>query len=600
MMKYTTLLVPVLAFAQYAAPERPPAYKPSDAELQQIRTKIAQIHSNDPDVEIFRKAGEWILRFPEEFFTKVSYTNTLRLLDIGIARQAQSERPWAQAKGRIARAYRSRIDGSVQPYGVIVPDSYDPKKPVRLDVILHGRGDTITEVSFLAGHQSDKPIPADQAQIELEVFGRTNNAYRWGGETDVFEAMEAVRKDYHIDPERIVLRGFSMGGAGAWHIGLHYPDQWAAFEAGAGFTETMNYAKLKDVPPYQRAPMHIYDAMDYTLNIFNVPAVGYGGEIDPQLQASRNIQAQIEREGLKPADLRALFLVGPNTAHKFHPDSKKESDEFINKAVAERQTSPDHIRFVTYTTRYNECFWITLDQLEKQYERAEVDATRKGDRVTIQTKNIARFTLKTPSKAVIDGESVALSTSFEKRGAQWGPARSFGELHKRHGLQGPIDDVFMDSFLCVRPPGQFTAQYAKYMRGDLRAKEPAAVSKSDIADKNLVLFGDPTDNKLIAEINGKLPIRWVKDRIVVGADSFPASEYKLAMIYPNPLNRNRYVVLNSGYTFGEAAFKGTNALLYPRLGDWAIIRKSDNQVALAGIFDDDWSLGPLKTVGSFK
>jgi len=106
-------------------------------------------------------------------------------------------------------------------------------------------------------------------------------------------------------------------------------------------------------------------AMDYTLNIFNVPAVGYGGEIDPQLQASRNIQAQIEREGLKPSDLRSLFLVGPNTAHKFHPDSKKESDAFVNKAVAERQTSPDHIRFVTYTTRYNECFWITLDQLEK-------------------------------------------------------------------------------------------------------------------------------------------------------------------------------------------------------------------------------------------
>jgi len=90
--------------------------------------------------------------------------------------------------GRTGRASMAAFNRT----GVIVPDSYDPKKPVRLDVILHGRGDTITEVSFLAGHQSDKPVPSDQNYIELEVFGRTNNAYRWGGETDVFEAMEAV------------------------------------------------------------------------------------------------------------------------------------------------------------------------------------------------------------------------------------------------------------------------------------------------------------------------------------------------------------------------------------------------------------------------
>ena len=41
------------------------------------------------------------------------------------------------------------------------------------------------------------------------------------------------------------------------------------------------------------------------------------------------------------------------------------------------------------------------------------------------------------------------------------------------------------------------------------------------------------------------------------------------MIYPNPLDPTRYVVVNSGHTFGEKEFKGTNALLYPRLGDYA-------------------------------
>ena len=141
-----------------------------------------------------------------------------------------------------------------------------------------------------------RPCPPRQDFIQLEVFGRGNNAYRWAGEADVFEALDSVEKRYRIDPARIVLRGFSMGGAGTWHIGLHHPSRWVAMEAGAGFTETKRYAKLKEIPPYQEATLHIYDAVDYSLNAVNLPVVGYGGEIDPQLQGSTNIREQLTRE----------------------------------------------------------------------------------------------------------------------------------------------------------------------------------------------------------------------------------------------------------------------------------------------------------------
>jgi hypothetical protein len=128
------------------------------------------------------------------------------------------------------------------------------------------------------------------------------------------------------------------------------------------------------------------------------------------------------------------------------------------------------------------------------------------------------------------------------------------------------------------------------MRADLRVKDPGAVTREDIAGNNLVLFGDPQSNKLIAKIAGKLPIRWSKGNIVAGDKQFSAADHTVALIYPNPLNPNKYVVLNSGYTFGDAEFKGTNALLYPRMGDYAIIRRSDNKVVFAGLFDDDWKL----------
>ena len=155
-----------------------------------------------------------------------------------------------------------------------------------------------------------------------------------------------------------------MGGAGAWHLGLHHPDRWAAFEAGAGYTETKVYAKKTDLPPWQEAALHYYDARDYALNGVNLPFVGYGGEIDPQLQASKNVREQLVKEGVNLDSLKALFLVGPGTAHQWHPETHKVSDRFIDEASPTGQTIPSHVRFVTYTTRFNSAYWVTVEELE--------------------------------------------------------------------------------------------------------------------------------------------------------------------------------------------------------------------------------------------
>ena len=442
----------------------------------------------------------------------------------------------------------------------------------------------------------------------MEVFGRTNNAYRWAGETDVFEALQSVRERYRIDPDRIALRGFSMGGAGTWHIGLHYPDEWMATEAGAGFTETKIYAKQKDLPPYQEAPLSIYDAVDYSLNAFDVPTVGYGGEIDPQLQASTNIREQLVKEGFhfkaEPLkwtglDLRAIFLVGPQTPHKFHPDSKAISDQFINAAAADGRRAPDHIRFVTYTTRYNRCFWVTVDALEKHYQRAEVDAVRSADhsKLTIKTTNVARLALPPAASISIDGQKLKSAAFFEKSGGKWkGAAALAPGSRKQHGLQGPIDDAFMDAFLVVKPSGsprnpqlgawaarnleQFQAEYARFLRGDVVMKSDTAVTEGDIAGSNLVLFGDPESNVLLRRIASRLPVAWPAE-----------SDQALSLICPNPLNPKRYVVINSGHTFHRAELEGTNALLFPRLGDYGIFRVSGegaSSLLTAGLLDENW------------
>jgi hypothetical protein len=63
-------------------------------------------------------------------------------------------------------------------------------------------------VQFLSQNHitSDEPQPVPPPDfLQIEVFGRTNVAYRWAGETDVFECVEAARKNYEVDENRITL-----------------------------------------------------------------------------------------------------------------------------------------------------------------------------------------------------------------------------------------------------------------------------------------------------------------------------------------------------------------------------------------------------------
>jgi hypothetical protein len=93
MRKFT--LLALFAVAAHAADP----YQPSAEEQRQIQDKIAALNSrvkalsakhNDADVladvDIYRKAAEWILRYPEEFYTKAYAANTVAALNKGLAR----------------------------------------------------------------------------------------------------------------------------------------------------------------------------------------------------------------------------------------------------------------------------------------------------------------------------------------------------------------------------------------------------------------------------------------------------------------------------------------------------------------------------------
>src|SRR5258707_12463167 len=83
-----------------------------------------------------------------------------------------------------------------------------------------------------------------------------------------------MKRRYKIDDKRIVLRGFSMGGEGAWHIALHYPDRFVAAEIGAGTVSRL--AMQQSLEPYQLSTLRIWENIsEWSLNIFNLPLAGH-------------------------------------------------------------------------------------------------------------------------------------------------------------------------------------------------------------------------------------------------------------------------------------------------------------------------------------
>jgi hypothetical protein len=407
-----------------------------------------------------------------------------------------------------------------------------------------------------------------------------------------------------------------MGGAGAWHLGLHHPCRWAVVGPGAGFTTTRGYTRLPEpLPPYVEKCLHIYDAVDYAENAATVPVVAYAGDKDAQIQAARNVEAR-----LKPLGIPMTFLIAPDTEHRLTPEyAKKAEAEYAKYAgPGKGRPTPDAVRFVTYTLKYNRCDWVELLGLERHYDKASVSAKKTPSGFELTTENVSSLRLPLWASVTMDGQQFDVAPSavglvVEKSGGRWRAVEKLPGTRKSPGLQGPIDDAFTDAFLCVRGTGtpwhEATGRYAaadlerfgkewdQFLRGHLPVQDDTAVGDADIQTKNLILFGDPSSNQLIKRILPKLPLTWTKDTVAIAGASGESSAHLPVMIFPNPLNPKKYVVLNSGHTFHTDAFRGTNALLYPRLGDFALLRLAASArdplaatPVVAGLFDESWQL----------
>lgn len=148
------------------------------------------------------------------------------------------------AQVRIETGFLDRtveLPGGIYRYQVYVPAEYTPERawPVIMD--LHGNGAQGTDGMFQTTGRNATPIRAERDRYPvLVVFPQAQPGTRWidpAMQDMAMAELEQTMREFKVDPDRVYLTGFSMGGTGVYHFAARWPDRFAALMTVAGRVE---------------------------------------------------------------------------------------------------------------------------------------------------------------------------------------------------------------------------------------------------------------------------------------------------------------------------------------------------------------------------
>ncbi|MCI0538451.1 MAG: prolyl oligopeptidase family serine peptidase [Verrucomicrobiales bacterium] len=524
------------------------------------------------------------------------------------------------------RYFRSRTDASVQPFGLWLPPGYtaDRKFPLLLQLhgiapeTLAGRRTTWTGMGTREWVDTNAPV------IVAQPFGRMNTFYQGIGEVDVLEVAEEVQRLFAVDTNRVFIMGHSMGGAGAFTVGLHYPDRFGSItpiDAAMWNPEQSEDA----LPAWAQPQAALVNEGKLSPNARNIPVYFKNAGAGIQKNSTAFTDGIVAHGGFSTAE---SF---PGMPHHFAPQMSYAM--FTAQAVLlPVKRSPAEVKFLTTTLQYNRAYGVRIDRLARHNREASLAVTfddgqpppqprrRPGappprpqaarpPSLVVVTTNIEALTLRPTDFGVpadqklpvkVDGAGVLngpLPTTLHlsKASGAWQVVGAAPvATGKRHGVQGPVGDVFNDRFLAVYGEDDRDLAVAELdairnpsggtvIHGDFPMKPAAKVTPEDIANSHLILFGTPESNLLLKRLASRLPAKLLAES---GAQS------GCVFIHPNPENTARYVVVWTTRLLSISDHGLKLGFVQPvnLLPDYVVMKQG--RIASAGHFDDDWKLEP--------
>jgi len=553
-------------------------------------------------------------------------------------RLAAGEDPFKDRSGLLVKAYRSEVDDTLQPYGLYVPRSYDPKKPWPLLVSLHGAtsshllnrrrvfglGNRPGESDYEAVRNEDVTFP-DVDFIVLSPYGRGEVAgYNGLAEQDVLRAMADVERAYNIDEDRVYLTGLSMGGGGTWHLGLRYPDRFAAIVPVCAVGDLALSAAGRDLAGDARALLELTGPSAIAENAANQQVLIYHGDEDPAVNVEQSRRMVARYRELKWLGKSVQFFELPGVNHFAWDFAYREASLFERLASIRRDPSPPRVVYSTYSPRYNQAYWLRIDRIDHGFRLARIEAVRGTGRFDISVDNLSAFTILLDEAHVEQGRPFEVGVNGQTawrgdlRGAKLSLARDRDERWREKPWVGPAvgppdhpEASFVGGTLpqrdahvyvygtagdaatteAARKAAERLADWGPNVRARFKVLADTEVTPQTMADRSLVLVGNAAVNRVVARVADKLPLRQDGSGTFAGARRLagPGASYRL--VYPNPRAAGRYLLVYGG---GNAEALGrllppVGQLLPPVQPDY-LVTGDDGRSVLEGYFKDDWKI----------
>jgi hypothetical protein len=237
----------------------------------------------------------------------------------------------------------------------------------------------------------------------------------------------------------------------------------------------------------------------------------------------------------------------------------------------ERDPNPRQVRIRSAELRNAAAWWARVEQLANPLAFMVVDA-EVVDRnvIRVDTDNVLDIVL-TPGAALIDASKpvrvVWNGVSRDMRVANGAlrltsSAYKPAKVHKRPQLPGSATaDFFVTPYalvigtssrdpdmvaLCKEKAQTFIDAWKVWQKVSPRVFLDTEIGDADIARYSLILVGGPDDNRVSAKLAARLPLRLSADAIRIDGKEFKVKDAAVQMLYPNPMNAERYVWMFAG------------------------------------------------------
>ena len=459
-----------------------------------------------------------------------------------------------------------------------------------------------------------------QQVIYMEPHGRGNASYLGMGDSDVVRAIAEAKRLFSVDDDRVYLTGDSMGGWGTWKIANRHPDLFAAIApvfGGSDYHSRMTEEELAKLSPVDRFLDEKESTWAMADGLLNIPIFVHHGDADQSVNVEYSRWA-----------VRLLQRWGYDVRYQEFPGRSHEALESQNGNMSvewflehRRNPNPRRVRIRSAELRNAAAYWVRVVQAASPLSFMAVDAeVMDSNLIRLDTENVLDIALS-PSATLVDSAKpvkVVWNGSAQEMRLQHGELRLTAEgykpapVHKNQRLPGSTTDFTVTPFaivigtvskdpemvaLCRKKADAFANGWRDWQKQEPRVFQDTEIKAADIAKYSLLLVGGPDANRVTAQFAAKLPLQIAEDRIAIDGRSYPVKDAAVQMIYPNPLNPERYVWIAAGTSTDGMYFSDLNP---QRLSDWDYIIMDGHIPAarqsasswqtrvVSGMFDYNW------------